>query len=136
MSDADWGMQKAIYARLAADDGLKSLIGDPARIYDDAPPDAPFPFLQIGEGRTRDYPGVDAAVEHDIRIYAFSRYAGRKEVKRMMSCVYDSLHEQAFAVTGRKLVSIRYVFGDVWRRQDGDTYQGVMRYRAVTEPEA
>ena len=39
-----WALQEAIYAALAADAGVKAVLGDPARIYDDAPPEAIFRF--------------------------------------------------------------------------------------------
>ena len=134
MSDVSWALQKALYQRLSVDDGIKSVIGDPARIYDDPPEDAAFPYLVIGETKASDWGGVDGAMSHELRLYAFSRHAGRREVKQVMSAVYDAVHEQDLSVDGARLVYLRYVFGDVWRKQDGDTYQGVMRYRAVTEP--
>ncbi|MEM8987908.1 MAG: DUF3168 domain-containing protein [Pseudomonadota bacterium] len=134
--DASWEVQQAVYAALSADSALQALIGAPARIYDDAPADAAFPFVTIGQARATDWHGADGGVEHDIRLYAWSRYAGRKEVKQIISAVYDIVHEGSFSVAGHRLVNSRFVFADIFRRQDGDTYQGVMRYRIVTEPSA
>lgn len=134
--DANWALQQAVYAYLAADGHLKALIGDPARIYDDAPADAVFPFLTIGQARLNDWHGAEGGVEHDLRLYAWSRYAGRKEIKDITSAVYDALHDATLSPAGHALVNLRFVFADIFRRQDGDTYQGVMRYRAVTEPTA
>ena len=134
MTDAIWALQSAIYQHLAADAVLKAELGDPARIYDDAPPDAVFPYVILGEARANDWNGVDGGFEHDLKLYAFSRYAGRREVKRVMGAIYDALHEATLTLSNHQLINIRFVFGDIFRRQDRETYQGVARFRAVTQP--
>ncbi|WP_411819702.1 DUF3168 domain-containing protein [Hyphococcus formosus] len=132
MMVASWDLQKAIYQHLRNDDAIKAELGTPARIYDDPPPGAVFPYLTLGETRASDWKGVDGGVEHELKLYVFSRYAGRREVKRILSAVYDALHETALTLPDHELVNLRFVFGDVFRRQDGETYQGVARFRAVT----
>lgn len=134
MTDPFWSLQRAVYAHLRADAGLAAEIGDPPRVYDDPPDDAVFPYLALGETRARDWPGVVGGLEHEIRLYAFSRHAGRREVKRIIAAVYDALHEAPLAPDGLHLVSLRFVFADAFQRQDGETYQGVARFRAVTQP--
>ncbi len=134
MTIAIWELQRAVYQRLAADISLQGEIGNPARIYDDAPPGATFPYLILGETRATDWKGVDGGFVHDLKLYAFSRYAGRREIKRIMGAVYDALHEATLTLSDHKLINIRFIFGDVIRRQDGETYQGVARFRAVTQP--
>lgn len=133
MTNALWELQRSIYLQLSTDAGLQAEIGSPARIYDDPPPGAVFPYLTLGEARASDWKGVDGGLEHDLKLYAFSRYAGRREVKRIIGAVYDALHESALTVAGHDLINMRFVFGDVFRRQDGETYQGVARFRAVTQ---
>ncbi len=135
MTNAQWELQKAVYQTLAADAALQAEIGDPARIFDDPPPDALFPYLTLGEAHASDWKGVEGGLEHDVKLYVFSRYAGRREVKRILGAVYDALHEAALTVTGHDLINIRFVFADAFRRSDGETYQGVARFRAVTQPQ-
>lgn len=132
--DASWALQKALYETLVGDLALQSLLGTPARIFDDVPEETIFPYLTIGEVRSRDWRGVEGGIEHDLRFHAWSRYAGRQEIKKIMSGVYDVLHDGKLNLTGQRLVNLRYVFGDIWRRPDNETYQGVMRYRAMTQP--
>ncbi|MAW80217.1 MAG: hypothetical protein CMI63_08255 [Parvularcula sp.] len=132
MTNAQWELQKAVYQTLSADAAIKAAVGDPARIFDDPPPDALFPYLTLGEARASDWKGVEGGLEHDLRLYVFSRYAGRREVKRILSAVYDALHEAALTLSGHDLINIRFVFADAFRRTDGETYQGVARFRAVT----
>lgn len=134
MSDASWPLQQAVYAHLATDAGLRTLIGDTARIYDAVPPGAIFPYLTLGEARVRDWDGVPGGQEHDLRLHAFSRHGGRAEIKQIMSAVHDALQDAALFVPTFSLVSLRYIFGDTWRRADNETWQGTMRYRATTHP--
>jgi hypothetical protein len=136
MTDALWELQRAVYQTLSADASIKAELGDPARIYDDPPGDAVFPYLTIGEARAKDWSGVEGAFEHDLRLHVFSRYAGRREVKRILGAVYDALHDASMTLAGHALVNIRFVFGDAFRRVDGETYQGVARFRAVTQKES
>ncbi|MEM9494845.1 MAG: DUF3168 domain-containing protein [Pseudomonadota bacterium] len=134
MSDSIWALQRAIYQELSNDAGLGAYIGAPARIFDHPPDGAGLPYIVIGAGRASDWKGVDRGVEHDVRLHVYSRYAGRREIKEIMSAVYDALHEAAFAVDGHRLVNIRCIFSDALRRTDGETYEGVMRFRAMTQP--
>ncbi|MEO0983272.1 MAG: DUF3168 domain-containing protein [Pseudomonadota bacterium] len=81
MSASAFNLQKAIYAALIADAGLASLIGDPPRVFDDAPAGAIFPYVILGEAREKTLPGLDDAFEHELKLYVFSRYAGRRLVQ-------------------------------------------------------
>ncbi|MEM1104061.1 MAG: DUF3168 domain-containing protein [Pseudomonadota bacterium] len=130
---AAWALQSGLYAALAGDPGLQALLGDPARIFDDPPVDAIFPFLTIGESRETDWAGAPTGLAHTVSLHVWSRYGGRKEVKDVFGAVYDVLHDADLTLAGYRLINLRFVFSDVFRKQDGDTFQGVMRYRAVTE---
>lgn len=132
MTDAQWALQKAVYAALVSDSAVQAELGAPARVYDEAPADAVFPYAVLGEGRASDWTGVDGGFEHDIRLHAFSNYAGRREIKRILGAVYDALHEAPLALDGHDLVNLRFVFADAFRRLDGRMVQGVARFRAVT----
>ncbi|MDP2124787.1 MAG: DUF3168 domain-containing protein, partial [Parvibaculum sp.] len=50
---ADLALQKAVYAALSADTVLAALVA--ARIYDNPPDDAGFPYLTLGENEMRDW---------------------------------------------------------------------------------
>ncbi len=134
MSDAIWALQCAMYKALCAAPEVKALLGEPARIYDDPPEGAELAYLVIGPTQISDWSGVDRGLRHDLRLHAYSAYAGRREIKTIMGAVYDVLHDAAFPVDGHRLVNMRFVFADAVRRRDGGAYHGVMRYRAVTQP--
>jgi hypothetical protein len=134
MSSPAWEMQKAIYAALVADAALVALLGG-ERVYDDVPRGAPFPYVTFGPSTTRDWStGTDTGAEHLITVRAWSKSGGEKEVHLMLEAIRNALHEASLSVTGHPLVSIRHETSDALRGADGETYQGIARFRAVTEP--
>lgn len=135
MSDASWALQQAIYAALSGDTGLLNLLNQQPRIYDHVPDEVIYPYLVIGECKTTDWGHLPNGLQHDVKFYAYSRYAGRREIKDVMSAVYDVLHENNLSIPNICVVNARYTFGDVWRRQDSDTYQAIMRYKYITHTE-
>ena len=130
-----WALQKAVYARLAGDADLQGLAGDPPRIFDAPPPRAAFPYLTLGETRVRVWPGVPGGLEHELRVHVFSRYEGRREVKQILNAVYDALQEAPLVIPGQRLVTLRFVFADIFPRGDNGIFEGVSRFRAVTHPD-
>lgn len=133
MSAAAFALQKAIYAALGADPGVKAELGDPVRVFDDPPPAAAFPYAVLGDARISKYPGLPGGAEHDFHIEVFSRHAGRREVKRVIDVLYDALHEKDLALDGARLVNLRFLSAETYRREGGEAYQGLARFRAVTE---
>ncbi|MEQ8177931.1 MAG: DUF3168 domain-containing protein [Amphiplicatus sp.] len=134
MKDA-WPLQQAVYLALAGDAALKAEIGDPPRLYDDAPANAAFPYVLLGETRTAPLAGCETGFEHDLRFHVFSKHGGRRELKRILAALYDALHDADLDIEGARLVSMRFVFSDIFRR-DPQVYAGAARFRAVTEESA
>jgi hypothetical protein len=134
MSQAGWPLQKTIYAALAADTGLVALIGDPPRLYDDAPGASDLPAVQIGDGLESDWSTqTDAGAEHDLTIHVWSRAGGRKEARMILARIAGVLHVANLTLEDNTLINLRFVSSQVFREGDGETYHGVARYRAVTE---
>jgi hypothetical protein len=44
------------------------------------------------------------------------------------------LHDQPLTLVDHDLVNLRHEFSEARPDPDGDTYRGIVRYRAVTEP--
>lgn len=136
MSGAAIALQTALRDALAADAGVKALLGDPARIYDDVPRAAAFPYLTLGETTLVPFDtATETGFAHVLVLHVWSRHGGRKEAKAVLDAVYSALHRQALALSGHRLVDIAFASADVFRDADGETYHAVARYRAVTEPE-
>lgn len=131
---ADRALAAAIRSAALADAGVKALLGDPARLYDEPPADVVFPYVTLGrvESRPVDASAVEAQ-EHFITLHVWSRYGGRAEALDVIGALRAVLHSAALGVTGRRLVLIFAQFSDVFRAGDGRTTHGVLRLRAVTE---
>lgn len=129
---ASWNLQQAIYSALLADTGLSALVA--SRIYDDVPQDVTFPYVTLGEVTVREWnTASDAGAEHGLVLHAWSRAHGRKEVKEILSAINNALDQAALAVAGFQLINLQFVSADMRREKDGETYHGIIRFRAVTE---
>lgn len=113
---------------------LQALVG--ARVYDDPPADVMFPYLTLGrvESRPTDASGRDAS-EFVITLHAWSRHGGRAEALDIIAAVRGALHNAPLALDGHRLVLLLATFADVFRSGDGRTTHGVLRLRAIAEPE-
>lgn len=131
--DADLALQKAIYARLADDVELAELVG--ARIYDNVPDDAGFPYLTLGEAQVEAWGAGDAqGAEHKLAFNTYTRGGGRSDAKAIMGAVNAALHDAELTLDGHRLVNLRFASAETRREADGATWRGTIRFRAVTEP--
>jgi hypothetical protein len=134
MPSAAWSLQKAVFAALAADAPLIALIGD-ARIYDDVPQSSDFPYLTFGQSTARDWStATDDGSEHTITLNVWSQAKGRNEVHEIMAAARAALQGQPLTLDGHRLINLRHESSKARRAPDGDTYHGIARFRAVTEP--
>jgi len=134
MSSAAWALQKSVHAALTADVPLTALLGGP-RIYDDVPRGASFPYLTFGLSTERDWStGGEAGAEHVLTLHVWSEAGGRKETHEIIGAVRAALHDAALTLVGHRLVNLRHELSDARREPDGETYHGIVRFRAVTEP--
>jgi len=131
---ANWPLQQAVYAVLATNPPLTTLLGG-ARIFDDVPQAAPYPHVSLGQTSSSDWgTGTEDGEEHILTLHVWSQAGGRGEAQRVIGAIRDALHTASLPVTGHSLISLRQQFSDVRRDPDGITIHGLVRYRAVTEP--
>jgi len=105
------------------------------KIYDDVPRDTDFPYVTFGQSVERDWStGTEEGCEHLVSLHVWSRFNGRREVLEISAVIQASLHDQTLNLSGNRLVNIRHDFSDARRDGDGETYHGIVRFRAVTEP--
>ncbi len=131
---AEIALAAAIRAAAMGDAAVQALIAD--RFYDDPPPDVTFPYITLGRVESRP---VDAssreALEHGVTLHVWSRHGGRAETLGVIAALRGCLHNASLNVEDRRLVFIFALFTDVFRSGDGRTTHGVLRLRAITEPE-
>ena len=87
------------------------------------------PYVKVGDQTmvddgTKDKKGSDFT----LIVHTFSRYRGSKEIKEIMSLVYDVLHESSLSVSGA-MNNMRFEFSDIIKEPDGLTTHGVQRFR-------
>ena len=134
MAGAGWALQTAVYAKLSSDAAVTAALGG-ARVYDDVPQRAEFPYLTFGQSSEKDWStGTDDGIEHVVILQVWSRFAGRRECDDILQTVRASLHNVALVLAGHRLINLRHELSDVRREPDGVTFRGTARFRAVTEP--
>lgn len=134
MASAGWARQRAIYETLTGSSAVATVLGG-ARVHDDVPRGAELPYLTIGQSSARDWStGTEDGEEHTLTVHVWSRANGRKQVQEIMGVVRGVLNDAALSLSGHRLVNLRHEFGEARRDPDGETYHGLMRFRAVTEP--
>lgn len=125
----------ALRAAAMADAAVKAVLGDPARIHDDPPADAVFPYVTLGRIESRPADAANSnAIEHVITLHAWSRYGGRAEALDVIAALRAALHNAPLVIEGHTLTLLLATFADVFRSGDGRTTHGVLRLRAITEP--
>jgi hypothetical protein len=131
---AERALLAAIHDALLGDASLQALVAE--RIYDDPPADVVFPYITLGriECGPADAAARDA-IEHVITLHAWSRYGGRAETLDIIAALRGALHNAPLSLEDHKLVLLLASFADVFRSGDGRTTHGVLRLRAITEPE-
>ncbi len=106
-----------------------------ARVYDDVPRGAAFPYVTFGPGLTRDWStGTEAGAEHVVTLRVWSKAGGEKEEHLVLEAIRAALHAASLTIVGHRLVSLRHETSETLRGADGETYSGAARFRAVTEP--
>ena len=132
---ASWALQRGVYQALAGSVGLTTLLGG-VRVYDDAPQAAPYPFITLGQSVVRDWStGTEDGAEHDLTLHVWSRSGGKKQVHQIIEAITTVLHDQPLALSDHHLVNLRHELSEARLDPDGDTFHGIVRYRAVTEPD-
>ena len=126
MSDYAVAVQTAVYNAL---NGNSSLTSSVSGIFDFVPESTTFPYVKVGDQTmvddgTKNKKGSDFT----LIVHTFSRYRGSKEIKEIMSLVYDILHESSLTISGA-MNNMRFEFSDIIKETDGLTTHGVQRFR-------
>jgi hypothetical protein len=134
MASAGWDLQKAVYAALAADATLTTLLGG-AAIHDAVPQNATFPYVVIDQTQIRDWStGTEPGAEHMLMLHVWSRHAGKREAHEIADAIRAALGGAMLSLEEHRLVNLRHQYSELKRDEDGETQHGVLRFRAVTEP--
>lgn len=131
---ASVALRAAVHDALNADAALVSILGG-AKVYDEPPRAAAFPYVTLGEARIADFSaGGEPSEEHQLTLHAWSRQGGHREAHQIAGALLQALDDAPLALTDHHLVNFRFSVADIRREADGRTYHALVRFRAVTEP--
>ncbi len=128
-------LHKGLIARLKAVSTVTALVS--ARIYDEPPAAAVFPYIRLGNMDVRPF-RTDGRVAWSITfsIEVHSRpIAGRVEATRIAEAVIAALDEQhdSLTTTGFTPAWVQFVTSTVSRAGDGESYVAVIAFDAVLD---
>ena len=131
---ASAALRAAVHDALIADASLTGLLGG-AKIFDEPPRSAAFPYVTLGEARVSDFStGSEPGEEHALTLHAWSRQGGHRQAHLIAGALLQALDDAALALADHRLINFRFAVADVRREADGRTYHALIRFRAVTEP--
>jgi hypothetical protein len=127
-------LRKAIRDTLAANAALTALLGG-AKIHDEVPPGAAFPYVVLGDAETRPF-GTQTSdgEEHRLSLSAWSMQGGRREAHLIAAALLDALADAPLSLPDHALIHMRLASADIARQPDGRTHAAHLRFRAITEP--
>ncbi len=93
MSTAAAALRAAIHDALSGDGTLTALLGG-ARVYDEPPKSAAFPYVTLGEARITDFStGTEPGEEHALTLHAWSRQGGHREAHLIAGALLQALDD-------------------------------------------
>jgi len=136
MTAPGWALQRALYDTLSADTDLTAALGS-GRIFDHVPRGRSYPYMTFSQSTVRDWStATEPGHEHVVTFHVWSDAAGREEADTILAAAVEALHDKPMTLDGHHLVNLRADFTEVRRDPDGETFHGLLRLRAVTEPTA
>ncbi len=127
-------LESAIVAAVAADAGVRALLGDPLRFEEMGAPRPAFPYLELVRHETRPAgsAGVEAS-EHVVDFAVVSRDLGGRQAKAAMAAMRAALDGAELEMEDWRCVLLVPTFMDAARTRPG-LWRAILRVRAVVEP--
>ncbi|WP_439576204.1 DUF3168 domain-containing protein, partial [Phreatobacter sp.] len=131
---ATLALRQSLHQGLAGHAPLAAVLGG-AKIFDEAPRAAEFPYVTLGDAQVSDWStGSSTGQEHSLTLHVWSRQGGQAEAHLIAGEIIAALEEVPLDPAGHRLVNLRFATADIRREADGRTWHGLVRFRAVTEP--
>ena len=73
--------------------------------------------------------------EHILTLHVWSQARGKKQAHEIMGALRAALHDQPLELSGHRMINLLHEHSEARRDLDGETYHGIVRFRATTEPE-
>jgi hypothetical protein len=126
-------LRKSINQALKASSDLAALLGG-VRIYVRPPEPAGFPFITLGQSALRDFSASsEDGADQRLTVHVWSPFGGKKHMQDIIKAVRTSLSDWPLAA-GRERITLNHEFSEARLDPEGDSFHGIIRYRATTEP--
>ena len=126
-------LRRNIRQTLVGDTRITRLLGG-ARIFANAPDDAAYPYVTLGESVATDWDAPDGtASDHVVTLHVWSRAGGTDETRAIIGAVRNALNDAPLELPDRSNVSLRHEFSEARRDPVNEAYHGFIRYRAVPD---
>lgn len=132
MTDLITPLPEAMVAKLAADSNVRSLLGNPARVYDHRPAMATFPYVVLAQGEARNIGTKTLAVSSQlVTLQVFSRQRGGAEVRKVLASLRTALHDATLTLSAGSVARVQEEFVSVRFDAQSEASSGLARYRVV-----
>lgn len=133
MSDFFATLQAALHTRLVSTPAVAARVGD--RIYDHVPvPSETFPYIVLDEADSEYAGDKDVHGERvEPTVHVWSRHEGKREASEILEQVRLAIASAPLVIGNGALTYIEHRFATVFRDRDGQSYHGVIRFRAHIE---
>lgn len=131
----DREFQVAIVTALKASDDIKTLLGDPPRLYQDVPESPVFPYVAFGEGQN--VPDRADCIEGAVcyaDLHIWSEASGFQECMSIGATILAVVMAADLTMTQNRAVDCYSNGIRMLRDPDGVTKHGVLTLKALTEP--
>lgn len=126
-------LRKAVRDRLLANAALVARLGG-QRVYDQAPRDAPTPYVVVAQSQVRDWSTMtERGGEHMLLLDVWSQRPGARETLEIMALVANDLDNAQLTVPGAACVLARILDTQTTRESAGRFARGRMRLRVLLE---
>lgn len=121
LADDAMTVQRDIHAALSSDAALKAALGDPPRLFDQAPPAPDYPYMTYGQSRSEDT-SADGGLQstHQMTLHLWSRQSGRAEALDLLRRISDAIRDGISH-------TVVPLYLDMLSAPDGRTFHGLLR---------
>ena len=127
-------LRQGIHQALAGSSDVAALLGG-VRIYDEAPQAPTFPFIMLGQSAIRDWTrGADNSAEQRLTLHVWSPFGGKKHVQDIIKAIRMTLEGRPLLLSNRDGMTLHHEFSEARLDPDGDSFHGIIRYRASAAP--
>ncbi|MCT4654838.1 MAG: DUF3168 domain-containing protein [Cohaesibacter sp.] len=126
-------LEQVVFSALAADGDVLALLGGP-NIYEEPRRNAAFPNITLAVTSSRDWStGTEQGEEHQLTINVWTGAEGRLLNQKILNAIRSCLDLADLDLPQHTLINFRCETLHIVPDRKNRLFQGVLRYRAVTE---